>query len=79
MAKLLNGADLAGFIKERHARQVRGLNSNKIFPKLAIVQVKVDPAIDVYVSLKQKYGADIGVEVDVHKIDQKRCPLYLRS
>jgi methylenetetrahydrofolate dehydrogenase (NADP+)/methenyltetrahydrofolate cyclohydrolase len=71
MIKLLNGADLAGFIKERHARQVRGLASNKIFPKLAIVQVKVDPAIDVYVSLKQKYGADIGVGVDVPALLKK--------
>jgi methylenetetrahydrofolate dehydrogenase (NADP+)/methenyltetrahydrofolate cyclohydrolase len=79
MIKLLNGADLAGFIKERHARQVRGLASNKIFPKLAIVQVKVDPAIDVYVSLKQKYGADIGVGVDVHKIDQKEVPALLKK
>jgi methylenetetrahydrofolate dehydrogenase (NADP+)/methenyltetrahydrofolate cyclohydrolase len=69
MLKLLNGSDLAGFIKERHARQVRGLHSNKVFPRLAIVQVKEDPAIDVYVSLKQKYGADIGVEVGVNKDD----------
>jgi methylenetetrahydrofolate dehydrogenase (NADP+)/methenyltetrahydrofolate cyclohydrolase len=66
MIKYLNGSDLAGFIKERHARQARGLAANKIFPKLAIVQVKDDPAIDVYVSLKQKYGADIGVEVEVY-------------
>jgi methylenetetrahydrofolate dehydrogenase (NADP+)/methenyltetrahydrofolate cyclohydrolase len=79
MVKLLNGADLAGFIKERHARQVRGLNTNKIFPKLAIIQVKVDPAIDVYINLKQKYGADIGVDVDVHKIDQKNVPALLKK
>jgi methylenetetrahydrofolate dehydrogenase (NADP+)/methenyltetrahydrofolate cyclohydrolase len=79
MVKLLNGADLAGFIKERHARQVRGLNTNKIFPKLAIIQVKVDPAIDVYINLKQKYGADIGVDVDVHKIDQNNVPALLKK
>jgi 5,10-methylene-tetrahydrofolate dehydrogenase/methenyl tetrahydrofolate cyclohydrolase len=58
MIKLLNGSDIAGFIKERHARQVRSLRTQKIIPKLAIVQVKDDPAIDVYVSLKQKYGSD---------------------
>jgi methylenetetrahydrofolate dehydrogenase (NADP+)/methenyltetrahydrofolate cyclohydrolase len=79
MIKYLNGSDLAGFIKERHARQVRGLVANKIFPKLAVVQVSVDPAIDVYVSLKQKYGADIGVDVDVHKIDQKAVPGLLKK
>jgi methylenetetrahydrofolate dehydrogenase (NADP+)/methenyltetrahydrofolate cyclohydrolase len=79
MTKLLNGSDLAGFIKERHARQVRGLHSNKVFPKLAIVQVKEDPAIDVYVSLKQKYGADIGVEVGVHKVAQAKVPALLKK
>jgi methylenetetrahydrofolate dehydrogenase (NADP+)/methenyltetrahydrofolate cyclohydrolase len=77
MIKYLNGSDLAGFIKERHARQVRGLRSNKIIPKLAIVQVKDDPAIDVYVSLKQKYGADIGVDVEVHKPTQSEVPKLL--
>jgi methylenetetrahydrofolate dehydrogenase (NADP+)/methenyltetrahydrofolate cyclohydrolase len=79
MIKYLNGSDLAGFIKERHARQARGLAANKIFPKLAIVQVKDDPAIDVYVSLKQKYGADIGVEVEVHKPSQKEVPSLLKK
>ncbi|HVS78878.1 MAG TPA: bifunctional 5,10-methylenetetrahydrofolate dehydrogenase/5,10-methenyltetrahydrofolate cyclohydrolase [Candidatus Saccharimonadales bacterium] len=68
--KLLNGMELAGYIKERHARQVRSLRSRKIFPKLAIVQAKDDPVINTYVSLKQKYAADIGAEVDVYKIPQ---------
>jgi methylenetetrahydrofolate dehydrogenase (NADP+)/methenyltetrahydrofolate cyclohydrolase len=77
--KSLNGSDLAGFIKERHGRQVRGLQAQKISPKLAIVQVKNDPAIDVYVKLKQKYGADIGVEVDVHKISQSDVPDLLKQ
>ena len=41
--KLLNGSELAGFIKERQARDVRRLKAQKIIPKLAIVQVKDDP------------------------------------
>jgi methylenetetrahydrofolate dehydrogenase (NADP+)/methenyltetrahydrofolate cyclohydrolase len=77
--KYLNGADLAGFIKERHSKQVRGLHSNKIFPKLAIVQVKDDPAIDVYVNLKEIYGADIGVEVEVHKVSQSEVSGLLKK
>jgi methylenetetrahydrofolate dehydrogenase (NADP+)/methenyltetrahydrofolate cyclohydrolase len=64
--KLLNGSELAGFIKERHARQIRSLRGSKVFPKLAIVQVKNDPVINTYVRLKKQYGADIGVEVEVH-------------
>jgi methylenetetrahydrofolate dehydrogenase (NADP+)/methenyltetrahydrofolate cyclohydrolase len=68
--KQLNGAELAGFIKERHAQQVRSLVGRGIIPKLAIVQTKDDPVINTYVGLKQKYGADIGAEVEVHKIRQ---------
>jgi methylenetetrahydrofolate dehydrogenase (NADP+)/methenyltetrahydrofolate cyclohydrolase len=79
MKKLLNGSDLAGFIKERHARQVRSLRAQKIIPKLAIVQVKDDPAIDVYVSLKQKYGSDIDAEVEVHKLGQAKVPSLLKK
>jgi methylenetetrahydrofolate dehydrogenase (NADP+)/methenyltetrahydrofolate cyclohydrolase len=79
MIKYLNGSDLAGFIKERHSRQVRSLRAQKVFPKLAIVQVKEDPAIDVYVSLKQKYGDDIEVDVDVHKIAQTKAPEVIKK
>jgi methylenetetrahydrofolate dehydrogenase (NADP+)/methenyltetrahydrofolate cyclohydrolase len=79
MIKYLNGADLAGFIKERHMRQVRALRTQKTFPKLAIVQVKDDPAIDVYVNLKQKYGDDIDVEVEVHKTAQKEAPSLIKK
>jgi methylenetetrahydrofolate dehydrogenase (NADP+)/methenyltetrahydrofolate cyclohydrolase len=79
MTKLLKGSELAGFIKERHARQVRGLRAKKIFPKLAIIQAKDDPVIDVYVNLKRKYGADIGVDVDVHKLAQDKVTALLKK
>jgi methylenetetrahydrofolate dehydrogenase (NADP+)/methenyltetrahydrofolate cyclohydrolase len=71
--KLLNGSELAGFIKERHAKQVRSLRGSKIFPKLAIVQVKDDPVINTYVRLKKQYGADIGIEVEVHMPKQSEA------
>jgi methylenetetrahydrofolate dehydrogenase (NADP+)/methenyltetrahydrofolate cyclohydrolase len=77
--KLLNGRELAGFIKERHARQVRALASRKIYPKLAIVQVKDDPVINTYVRLKKKYGGDIGIEVDIHNLDQAEVPQLLNK
>ena len=67
--KLLDGSELAGFIKERQAKQVRGLRQHdKVIPRLAIVVANDDPVIDIYVRLKQKYGDDILVEVDVHKV-----------
>jgi methylenetetrahydrofolate dehydrogenase (NADP+)/methenyltetrahydrofolate cyclohydrolase len=70
--KLLNGSELAGFIKERQAHQVRGLRqAMHVQPKLAIVVTIEHPAIDVYMRMKQRYGADILVDVDVHRIDQK--------
>ena len=75
--KILNGSELAGFIKERHAKQVRTLRANKIFPKLAIVQVKDDPVINTYVRLKKQYGSDIGIEVDVHTPRQIEVPQLL--
>ena len=68
--KLLNGSQLAGFIKERHAKQVRSLHAQNIYPKLAIVQVKDDPVINTYVQLKKHYGDDIGVEVEQHKVTE---------
>jgi methylenetetrahydrofolate dehydrogenase (NADP+) / methenyltetrahydrofolate cyclohydrolase len=64
--KLLNGQELAGYIKERHARQVSKLRQQKIVPKLAIVQLKDDPVINTYVRLKRQYGSDIGVEVELY-------------
>ncbi|MBX4201690.1 bifunctional 5,10-methylenetetrahydrofolate dehydrogenase/5,10-methenyltetrahydrofolate cyclohydrolase, partial [Candidatus Saccharibacteria bacterium] len=77
--KLLNGSELAAYIKQRHVQQVRSLHSNKIFPKLAIVQAKDDPIINTYVRLKKSYGADIGVEVDGYKVKQSEVPKILNK
>jgi methylenetetrahydrofolate dehydrogenase (NADP+)/methenyltetrahydrofolate cyclohydrolase len=77
--KLLNGSEIAGFIKQRHAHQVRALRHGKTFPKLAIVQTKDDPVINTYVQLKKEYGADIGVEVDEYMITQEEIPEILNK
>ena len=70
--KLLDGKELAGYIKERQLKQVRNLRQSwRIIPRLAIIQTIDNPVIDTYVALKKVYGADILIEVDVHKIDQK--------
>lgn len=72
--RILNGADLRDYIKERQARQVRALRqADGIFPKLAIVQCNDDPVINSYVSLKPRYGEDILVDVDVYKIPQSEA------
>jgi methylenetetrahydrofolate dehydrogenase (NADP+)/methenyltetrahydrofolate cyclohydrolase len=69
--KLLNGNELAGFIKERQARQVRALRQARgIAPKLAIVVTIDNPVIDTYVRLKKRYGADIQIDVEIHRVSQ---------
>ena len=71
--KSLNGSELAGFIKERQAHQVRALKqAHGVMPKLAIIRTNPDPVVDSYMRLKQNYGQDIGVEVDVHTIEQSQ-------
>ncbi len=64
MTKELNGRELAGFIKERQAHLVRSLRGRKIFPKLLILRDNDSPVIKKYVTLKQRYGEDIGVAVE---------------
>ena len=72
--KFLNGSELAGFIKQRHSMQVKSLASSKVFPKLAIIQAEDDPVINTYVRLKNRYGSDIGIAVEVHKPSQEELP-----
>lgn len=79
--RLLNGKELAGFIKERQAKQVRALRqASHIEPKLAIVVTDIDnPVIDVYMRLKTKYGNDILIDVDVHKIPHEQAEELLNK
>jgi methylenetetrahydrofolate dehydrogenase (NADP+)/methenyltetrahydrofolate cyclohydrolase len=71
--KLLNGSELALFIKERQAREVTRLRrASNTVPKLAIIKCVDDPVISTYVRLKKKYGADLTVDVEVYDIEQKQ-------
>lgn len=78
--KYLSGSELVGYIKERQAKQVRGLRqAHGIFPRLAIIQTKPDPVIDTYVRLKKQYGEDILVDVDHHIVDQTKVLSTIRE
>lgn len=78
--KLLNGSELAGFIKERQAKQVRALRqAANVEPKLAIVVAKDDPVIETYIRLKKAYGADIQIDVDIHRVKQAEVPALLEK
>lgn len=69
--KLLKGSELAGFIKERQAKQVRALRQAAgVQPRLAIIVTVQHPAIEVYVRMKQRYGNDILIDTDIYRIAQ---------
>ncbi len=69
--KSLNGAELASYIKERQAKQVRGLRqAHGVYPKLAIIAASDSPVVETYIRLKQAYGEDILVDVDVIRVHQ---------
>lgn len=69
--RILDGSELVGYIKERQAKQVRALRQAwNTFPKLAIIVANDSQVIDTYVRLKQAYGDDILIDVDVHKVEQ---------
>ncbi len=78
--KSLNGSELAAYIKERQVREVQALfSSAKIRPKLAIIVTIEDPIINIYVKLKGQYGSDIGVDVDVFRIQQNEVEYKLKE
>lgn len=62
--KILNGAEIAGYMKENQAQQVRSLKAQGVQPKLVIIRDSNNSVITKYVQLKQAYGEDIGVEVE---------------
>jgi methylenetetrahydrofolate dehydrogenase (NADP+)/methenyltetrahydrofolate cyclohydrolase len=78
--KMLNGRELADYIKVRQIHDVRALRqAHKIPPKLAIVVTVENPVIDVYMRMKNKYGADILVDVDIHRVKQDDAPEVIRQ
>ncbi|HSX30462.1 MAG TPA: bifunctional 5,10-methylenetetrahydrofolate dehydrogenase/5,10-methenyltetrahydrofolate cyclohydrolase [Candidatus Saccharimonadales bacterium] len=78
--KVLNGLELAGFIKERQAHEVRGLRqAHGIRPKLAIVATIDHPAIEVYMRMKARYGDDILVEVETHRVVQSEASALIQK
>ncbi|HJQ08180.1 MAG TPA: bifunctional 5,10-methylenetetrahydrofolate dehydrogenase/5,10-methenyltetrahydrofolate cyclohydrolase [Candidatus Saccharimonadales bacterium] len=76
--KLLNGKELADYIKERQAHEVRALKQAwHVQPKLAIILTIDHPVISVYVRMKKKYGADLLIDVDIHTVEQDDTPALI--
>lgn len=73
--KILDGKELAGFIKERQAHVVRAMSRR---PTLLIIRDSDNPVITKYVNLKIQYGEDIGVSVidyRTHSSDEIRAKI----
>jgi len=79
VTKSLNGTELVGYIKERQARQVRGLRQAwKLFPKLVIIKTPgASKVINTYVRLKQAYGADILIQTDIETVAEADMPTLI--
>ena len=78
--KVLNGRELAEFIKERQAHVVRGLRqAGHLEPKLAIILTIDHPTIAVYTRMKKAYGADLLIDVDIHRIKQDDAPALIAT
>ncbi len=63
--KILDGIEVADYIKERHIRQVSGLTKT---PKLVILYDQSTHAGAAYLKAKYAYGQDIGVAVEIREI-----------
>ena len=79
MAKLLNGAELVGYIQERQARQVRALRqASRVFPRLVIIKsTAASPVIDTYVRMKQRYAEEILIETVIETADEAEMPALI--
>ena len=79
MTKLLNGSELASYIKERQAKQVRALRQAwHVQPRLAIIKsTSASAVIDTYIRLKKRYGEDILIETQVETLDESDMPAVI--
>jgi len=67
---ILSGREIAEDIIQRQKARIIEHGPK---PRLAIIQTKDDPAIELYTRIKQKYGAEIGAEVEIHHIPQEQA------
>jgi len=68
MAQVIDGKAIAAKIRAELKTSVAELGTKGIVPGLAVVLVGEDPASKVYVSMKEKACADVGIFSDEHKL-----------
>lgn len=78
--RILDGRELADYVMERQAKQVRALRQAwKTFPKLALIVANDNPVIDTFIRLKRAYGEDVLIDVDVHKVEQSEVAALIEA
>jgi len=79
--KLLHGGELAEYIKERQARQVRALRqASHVFPKLVIIKsTTASPVVDTYIRMKQRYSQDILIDTQVETLSEADMPTAIQK
>jgi methylenetetrahydrofolate dehydrogenase (NADP+)/methenyltetrahydrofolate cyclohydrolase len=68
MATIIDGKAIAAKIRAELKASVAELGTKGTVPGLAVVLVGEDPASKVYVSMKEKACADVGIFSDEHKL-----------
>lgn len=68
MAKLIDGKRIAAEIREEIGKEVNALAKKKIVPGLAMVLVGDDPASQVYVRMKKRACAELGIASFSHDL-----------
>jgi len=78
--KVLSGKELADYIEERQAGQVRALRqAMRVVPKLAIVAVGESAVSNSYIRLKQNYAEEILIEVSVLRPTMEQVSLTIEQ
>ena len=78
--KILNGAELRDFIKERQVKQVRALRQSwRVFPKLVIFYSNEDPVIETYMRLKIAYAEDILIDAEKRWVAPENLALEIQK
>jgi len=71
MAHIIDGKAIAAKIRGEISAEVATLKGEGIVPGLAVVLVGEDPASKVYVSMKEKALADVGMFSDEYKLSRE--------
>jgi methylenetetrahydrofolate dehydrogenase (NADP+)/methenyltetrahydrofolate cyclohydrolase len=71
-SKIIDGKEVASIIKSEIKDKIKKyIDSGKRKPKLSVVLVGNDAASKIYVSHKNKTCLDLGIESDMHFLDEK--------